>query len=43
MVAIELEKCGKCEKVVYEAEGFPAGEIVIIHSFIAYSQETFMC
>jgi len=35
-VAVETEKCGKCETAVYEAEGFPAGEeinILIISSF----------
>ncbi len=25
-LAIETEKCGKCEKPVFEAEGFPAGK-----------------
>jgi len=29
MVAIEVEKCGKCETAVYEAEGFPAGKAFI--------------
>ena len=26
-VELEQEKCAKCEKTVYEAEGLPAGKI----------------
>ncbi len=26
---IQTEKCGKCEKPVFEAEGFPAGTFYI--------------
>ncbi len=26
---IEADKCPKCEAVVYDAEGFPAGKVVL--------------
>ena len=25
---LEIEKCPKCEKAVYDAEGFPAGKLI---------------
>ena len=30
-MTVEQEACAKCEKVVYEAEGLPAGKMPYIH------------